>query len=99
MFVIVEYLETGITRTINPREKVVIKPKPFVEYWSGVYKSRPLDSWDVRLCNDLTSWKSSSKHAQKNWMRHPKRIQDTGGSRTLNERGMCRHSLFLLPGD
>lgn len=81
MFVIVEYLETGIVKTINLNEKVM----------SQSYA--PKSSTSLLNC-----WKTS-KNASKNWMRHPSRILNTGGARTLNERGMCRHSLFLLPGD
>jgi len=92
MLVIVEYLGTGILRMINPREVVVVhKPDPLV-LLEGYQSSVEKDAFRRGFAGpDNHSWKGNARHARKNWMRHPLRIDNTGGARVLINR--CYHTL------
>ena len=91
MLVIIEYIKSGITKVINPKARVPkTKPKviPITDLHSSVNRG-PASEWKDSTGCEFRSWKRQEKHARKNWMRHPRRIECTGGARILNEMGRC----------
>jgi hypothetical protein len=87
--VIVDYvvgLIVVLSTVIDPKPVRVRRHKPvsFTDgYQSSVNRGPETERVYPWNCADLKSWKVNSRHARKNWMRHPHRIENTGGTRVL----------------
>ena len=88
MKVIVEYLGTGVIKVVDTLVRVVVNPlppRPKVSIRINLQSSVEMESYGRNHAGpDDHSWKGNARHARKNWMRHPNRIENTCSARVLN---------------